>query len=670
MQPAIDQRIKHAQRKGVGVYFLSGGLTLLLLICFALWLFFVKGFSLIIGPADALKSAHVEVVEGFAWVGDQSIYTLGGEVVLAVSADTFQTGNFSINKQSPSTINIELLPMPAVINANATSADSSFALVADQIQWYVNADLVHVGAQLNHSTPPGTYQLIVSHPYYQDAVVELNLERAQTLELSPQLGIIKGSLGINSLPQGIDVMVNQQIIGKTPLTYEVDGGLHNVQLLSQTFQNTNEDIAVQSSFLHPTRNYQLAPKQGQVNITAKPNNGLLLINNVEYPLGQVSLAANKGHKITYSKNGFSTFTKEINVDSAKAMNLDINLQALFSDVSITSNVPALLTLNGKAEGSVPFKQTLAALTHTIELTYPGYRSVKQKFVAQGNKPTQMNVRMLTEFDARRAEGKALFIEGLGINMLRFRGNAFSLGSPDNEQGRRRNEHQVSVDFSRQFWVSDKEITQAQYAAFNKQKPTTANHPVTGVSWLEAAQYTNWLSEQEGLPVFYKFANGRYLGVNENSRGYRLPTEAEYEWLAKKSKRAVSTMYVWGNNETLRNNYGNFADKARKTKQLIVLDDYEDKFVDVAAVGSFKADRNGLYDLSGNVSEWAHDKYSNRLPDMTSTHTDYLGMNVGDAWVIKGGSFETGRMRELRAAFREFGTSGKPNLGFRIARYDR
>jgi formylglycine-generating enzyme required for sulfatase activity len=107
----------------------------------------------------------------------------------------------------------------------------------------------------------------------------------------------------------------------------------------------------------------------------------------------------------------------------------------------------------------------------------------------------------------------------------------------------------------------------------------------------------------------------------------------------------------------------------KAKQLIVFEDYQDGKTGIAEVGSFKADRNGLYDFDGNVSEWVHDFYTNGLPDTSKTHIDYLGADSGESWVIKGGSFETGRLRELRAAFREFSAVGKANVGFRIARYD-
>jgi formylglycine-generating enzyme required for sulfatase activity len=333
-------------------------------------------------------------------------------------------------------------------------------------------------------------------------------------------------------------------------------------------------------------------------------------------------------------------------------------------------VPAALSINGNSTQKSPVSARFLAVKQSVTASAQGFRSASTSFTPQANKTNNVNINLLTEFAARKAEGKPLFINTLGIAMRKFNGDAFTMGSPANETGRRRNEHQVDLDFSRPFWVSEKEITQTQFSAFlGASTGVNSNLPITGISWLEAAQYCNWLSQQEGLPVFYRFNNGRYMGADVSSNGYRLPTEGEWEWLAKKAKRAVSTVYVWGNQEKLRDNQGNFADKSMNTAQLIFFDDYEDGKAGPADVGSFKADRIGLYDLDGNVSEWVHDYYTTSLPDMSKRHLDYLGAARGESWVIKGGNYETGRLRELRAAFREFSSSGKETIGFRIARYD-
>ena len=671
-QQAIDQRIKQAQRKGIGVYLLSGGATVFVLLAFLLWLFFVKGFNVILGPNDAISTAKLELISGTAWVGDSKIYTLGGEIVIAASADTFETKTININNQSPSTIEIILSPSPAIITANVSLAggeSTQFDGLAAKSQWFINGQLVNIGERLVHSVAPGNYQLAVKNDFFEGSTQTISAERAQELSLVFDLTTIQGSISLQSEPAGAMVYLGDEALGTTPLSLPLAGGIYPFSVKSDAFETVTESIEVTTGFLHPRRNYQLSPKLAELNISASPNSGLLLINNVEKTLGNHKLAANKTHRITYQKDGYSSYTKNLDLSIDKVTNINIDLERYFGTVELTTNVPAGIKVNGQSAGSTPYKARLPSVAHTFEISAQGYRTVKRTLRPKPNQSVKQSISLLTEFVARRQEGRPLVANQLGINLLRFRGDAFTLGSPPNETGRRRNEHQIEVDFSRQFWVSDKEITQAQFAAFTGASGNTSKLPVTGISWLQAAEFCNWLSVQEGLPVFYRFANGRYQGPNKNSKGYRLPTEAEWEWLAKKSKRARSTVYVWGNQDTLRDNYGNFADQSRKGEQLIVIPEYNDGQKALAEVGTYKADRSGLFDLAGNVSEWVHDYYTTSLPNKQGVKVDYLGASQGDAWVIKGGNYESGRIRELRAAFREFSSSGKENIGFRIARYE-
>ena len=672
MPQAIDTRIKQAQRRGAGVYILSGFFTMMVLLGFIFWLFLIKGYSLLIGPTEAATSAKVDLASGLAWVSDSKVYTLGGDVSITISADTFETVQLAIDEQSPSTLEVILLPSPAVINAQAILDDQRASRndYLSESQWYLNANLVHVGKVLSYKTPPGKYHLEATNRYYESASETLILARAEQVDAKLILQSVEGSISINSAPQGIDVSIDGVSKGKTPLTIVAKGGEYQVVLLSDEYKTIQDSVDVLTKFLHPTRNYQLLARPGVLNISAKPEGGLLLINNVEYALGSIELPANKSHKIEYKKAGHSSFIKTITLDKRKPVNIQVVLEPLYGQVVVNTNVPALVSINGSSTERAPLSKRLLAVENKLEVSADGYRTIKQTFTPRPNKSMSIDITLVTEFEARRREGKPLFVNTLGIMMQKFRANAFTLGSPANETGRRRNEHEVEVDFSRPFWVSETEITQSQFTAFlGAGQSVKSNLPVTGVSWLEAAQYTNWLSEKEGLPVFYRFQNGRFAGVNASSNGYRLPTEAEWEWLAKKSRRAVSTLYVWGNQEKLRDNLGNFADKTMNGKQLIFFDTYSDGKTGVAEVGSFKADRAGLYDLDGNVSEWVHDYYTNGLPDTSQRHVNYLGSPRGESWVIKGGNFETGRLRELRAAYREYSATGKPTVGFRIARYD-
>ena len=282
--------------------------------------------------------------------------------------------------------------------------------------------------------------------------------------------------------------------------------------------------------------------------------------------------------------------------------------------------------------------------------------------------------MLTEFDARRRDGTPLFVSSLGIQLALVSPKEFTMGSPPNEQNRKRNEHQLTVDFSRQVWVSRHEITQGQYAAFSGQnkgqvRAKSSKQPVTNVSWENAAAFTNWLSEKEGLTLFYVMQGKRVVGINANAKGYRLPTEAEWEFIAKMNRRASPTTFVWGNQQRVRDKQGNFADASLKGKQTFILKDYDDGFANAAPVGSFDAERGGFFDLDGNVREWVHDVYSVTPPQTSGTVVNYLGPTNGSKHVVKGASFKIGRLKNIRTSVRSGETSPQDDIGFRIARYE-
>ena len=78
--------------------------------------------------------------------------------------------------------------------------------------------------------------------------------------------------------------------------------------------------------------------------------------------------------------------------------------------------------------------------------------------------------------------------------------------------------------------------------------------------------------------------------------------------------------------------------------------------------------SGLFDLTGNVSEWVHDWYSLKPPARGSVATDPLGPSFGDSHVVRGSSWRSGNRTTLRAAYRDGLTRGRDDVGFRIGRY--
>lgn len=115
---------------------------------------------------------------------------------------------------------------------------------------------------------------------------------------------------------------------------------------------------------------------------------------------------------------------------------------------------------------------------------------------------------------------------------------------------------------------------------------SSDHPVVCVSWWEATAYARWLSMRSGIE-------------------YRLPTNGEWEHAAR---AGTSSRYFWGNEPNIACVFGNVPDRSFLTRfRLADVLDCEDGFVFTAAVGSFRANPWGLYDMVGNVSELSSER---------------------------------------------------------------
>lgn len=232
------------------------------------------------------------------------------------------------------------------------------------------------------------------------------------------------------------------------------------------------------------------------------------------------------------------------------------------------------------------------------------------------------------------------------DLVRIKPGSFTMGSHPHEPGRDSDELQHEVAIGQAFLLGRREVTRAEFQAVMGGdglglKGAHRNLPVVNVSWFDAVRYCNARSRKEGFPACYQIT-GEEVGWKEGllCRGYRLPTEAEWEYAARAGQ---ASLYSGSN-------------------------DYKEVAWDDSQAhpgGEKRPNKWGLFDMSSNVWEWVWDWKA----DFTyGSVSDPLGPESG-SWRVRRGGSSWNEAKYLRVAsrFESRPSTRLAGLGFRVAR---
>lgn len=251
----------------------------------------------------------------------------------------------------------------------------------------------------------------------------------------------------------------------------------------------------------------------------------------------------------------------------------------------------------------------------------------------------------------------------GLEMIPIPSGTFTMGGKQGEPDETP-AHTVTIA---PFAMARYELTNEEYERFDPAHRQYRDglswrdrEPVIYVSWRDIALYCNWLSKENGLEPVY---DEKSFAVNLKANGFRMPTEAEWEYVA--TGRGEDRTYPWGNEEPTPGVHGNFVGRTAIMKVNLNLRSSVEQGAMV--VGSYPAgaSRDGVMDLAGNVGEWCADTYH---PYPAEPQTNPLEQRPSHSRAIRGGTWDYYGYSQ-RSRDREFNSEGYPGfcyVGARLA----
>ena len=527
----------------------------------------------------------------------------------------------------------------------------------------------------------GDHQMTISKERYLDYRETISVEgRSVVQRYQASLEPAWATVSLSTVPAGADVLVDGEIFGTTPVNAEILQGRRDLTLkLSghKAWQDDFDVIAGQDFTIPPV---QLEPADGLVFIRSNPSAASLTIGGDFKGLTplEVALAPGQNHELTFFKNGYHSKKTTIRTQPNQERELNLELDPVLASVSVIAEpVDAELYVNGEFRGLANQSIELMAASQQIEIRKAGYVPYTAEFTSRPGLDQIIRVTLKSLEQARQEQIKPVIATAAGQSLKLFYPSAFTMGASRREAGRRPNENLRDIQLERPFYISYREVSNSEYRLFDSEHSSgivsgvtldNEAQPVVRVSWNQGALYCNWLSEQEALPPFYQVnEQDEVVGFNPQSSGYRLPSEAEWAWVARTEGSGNTVRYPWGDQLPPPENAGNFADVTARQYLGEIIFDYDDGYFATAPIGSFVPNQHEILDMAGNVAEWVHDFYG-AMGSLGGVEVDPLGPEDGQFHTIRGSSWAHGSITEMRLSFRDFGIEPRDDVGFRIARY--
>ena len=502
-------------------------------------------------------------------------------------------------------------------------------------------------APLDAAVRPGAAVVEAHHPYHPPATQRLTITRGERRTVSFALEPASGQLEIATNPRGAAVTINgERLPQQSPVSLEsVRTGRHQVEVSMHGRHAVSDWVEVfPNRKTSKTFELERAP-MGQLSLQLTPPHATveLVDADVSWRLGEDLPAGT--HRLRVSAAGFET--REATVRVAQGRNLaQVTLPRIYGALRLDVEPPSAdvrVTFQA-ADGSrtVPYEagMQLPSGGFSVRATAMGHRNLRRNLTM-----TSAGVRLrlaMQRYDIApgRQFRDALKSGGEGPLLVVVGPGTFRMGS---SQGASNERPEREVRVTQPFAIGVFEVTQADFSR-HQTWPGEPDEPAVGLTLRDLTGYLAFLSRETGY-------------------GYRLPSEAEWEYAARAGGQ--EPFMLGAADEACA--YGNVRDLTMQERYR----DYDvtpcaDGFAGLAPVGRFAANAFGLHDVLGNAEEWVADCWHSsfagapRHAGVWSDGCDFSGR------VARGTAFDS-PPTDLRITFRNVGNSPSDSRGFRVAR---
>lgn len=500
----------------------------------------------------------------------------------------------------------------------------------------------------------GNHSIRVTASNCSEYTTQVNITRGKTSSIKANLEKLTGEVILYVTPSDALVVIGVANY-ENARKFELEPGNYKMHLSSDLYDTKTIDLVVQNGKTNRI-NVQLVKNAGMLSMTRRPESAKIVIDGKDYgATDKIELRSGSYHLEAVVDSSYHPFAENISITKNKTTTLKVDVKRrkgvfLFNSIPFNTKVRLLQKGETKFEfNGTGIIEELPVGRYVVLVQSPGHRSVRSEMMIEENKNYILDLKLEQGVDEiLRTETTAA-----PAFLKKIDGGYFEMGATPEQGNGTRMELPVRTVAVNMFYIGTTEVTQGLWNEVMGENPShfKSDHvdnslPVENISWLEAVKFCNKLSEKEGLTPCYKIDDA-VVSCNFEANGYRLPTEGEWEYAARGDDSTAQFIFSG----------------SKKVEEVAWIKSNSDKRTHPVAQKS--PNKNGLYDMTGNVAELCNDFYDKYNPaDLLNPKGPETGKKIS----IRGGSWNSTEGKARISARESNGTGArKSTTGLRLVR---